>query len=135
MHRIFHLAGCLLVIGMTACASNTRYAVNDVSLGMTPNEVLALAGDPVASERLDAFRAWRYEYRVPRSNGCIVGNEFGPQAEPCGQVCEHTTVWFRNDEVRSMTSLRVDSLDDCGSGSTPIFWEHMPDYVRESGSR
>jgi hypothetical protein len=48
-------------------------------------------------------------------------------------VCEHTTVWFNDNEVRSMTSIHVDSMEECGISSTRISWDHMPEYVKEPG--
>jgi hypothetical protein len=124
------LVGCLIVIGVAGCASTNRLAFKNVSLGMSSDEVLTLVGEPVAQAELDPYQAWRYEYRVlGPTNPCDPPDVRGNNPT-CRQVCEHTTVWFNDYEVRSMTSVRVDSLEECGIDSTPIIWEHMPDYVK-----
>jgi hypothetical protein len=130
MGRNITLVGCLIAIGVAGCASTTRYAVKDVQLGMSTDEVLALVGEPVAQAEQHPYQAWRYEYRVTVSYDCLLGGGESAPGGPCRQVCEHTTVWFNNNEVRSMTSVGVDSLEECGTDSTPIIWEHMPDYVK-----
>ena len=124
------LVGCLIVIGVAGCASTNRLAVKDVKLGMSTDEVLALVGEPVAQAEQHPYQAWRYEYRVTSSYDCLTGGAESNPRGPCRQACEHTTVWFNNNEVRSMTSVRVDSLEECGTDSTPMIWEHMPGYVK-----
>ena len=132
MCRNITLVGCLIVIGVAGCASSTRSAIKNVRLGMSTDEVLALVGEPVTQAELHPYQAWHYEYRAFRfgdgGQQCGVSLEFGPSG--CREVCEHTTIWFNDNEVRSMTSVHVDSLEECGTDSTPIIWEHMPDYVK-----
>ena len=120
------LVGCLIVIGVAGCASTNRLAVKDVKLGMSTDEVLALVGEPVAQAEQHPYQAWRYEYGVQICSGG--SGELSPPT--CRRQCQHTTVWFNDNEVRSMTSILVDSMEECGTDSTPINWEHMPDYVK-----
>ena len=109
------------------CASATRSLIAEVSLGMTAEKVSELLGEPVDRARQEPYQAWRYEYidyRLGRDSDC------GSPNDDCRPVCKHTTIWLNDDVVRSMTSIRVDSLEECGSSSLPINWEHMPDYAK-----
>jgi len=96
---------------------------------MSTNEVFDLVGAPVVREELYPHQAWRYEYLVQVGCDGVVG-AFGPPPR-CKQVCDHTTVWFNGGEVRSMTSVLIDRVAQCGKSALPIIWEHMPDYVKE----
>ncbi len=120
-----------VAIAATGCASTTRSLIAEVSLGMTAEKVSELLGEPVARARQEPYQAWRYEYidyRLQRDDHCFSPND------DCRPVCEHTTIWLNDDVVRSMTSIRVDSLKECGSSSLPINWENMPDYARRPDS-
>ena len=129
--RFLHI-GFLIVVGLAVCASSTRTAVETIGLGMSKDEVQNIAGAPMAQAGRDHYQAWRYEYRVIGPCARMGGGRDGG-GPACRQVCEHATVWFKGDEVRSITAIRVDSLEDCGQSSVPIFWEHMPDYVEGPG--
>ena len=120
------LVGWLIVVGLAGCATSTRSAIENVRPDMSTDEVLALVGEPVAQADLEPFQAWRYEYGVQICSGG--SGELSPPT--CRRQCQHTTVWFNDNEVRSMTSILVDSMEECGTDSTPINWEHMPDYVK-----
>ena len=98
--------GCLIVIGVAGCGSTTKFSIKNVSLAMSADEVLGLVGEPIAQAELDRYQAWRYEYRVKGPSNCkspLVGGV------TCRQMCEHTTVWFNDNEVRSMTSNQIGS--------------------------
>ena len=119
---------CLVAIGVAGCASSIRNDLKDVGLGMSPEEVRSIIGSPAAQAEQSAFQAWRYEYGVLGTDcSNMPGVRFN---RTCRHVCEHTTVWFNDMEVRSITSIRVDGMEGCGTGSTPIIWEHMPDYAK-----
>jgi len=122
--KLLHV-GCLIVIGAAGCASSTRNAVDNVGLGMTTEEVRTIVGAPTAQAEQETYQAWRYEYRVV--GPCAYKDGRGSE---CRQLCEHATLWFNDNEFRSTTRIRVESLEECGESSTPIFWEHMPDYAK-----
>ena len=114
-----------VAIAAIGCASTTRSLIAEVSSGMTAEKVSELLGEPVARARQEPYQAWRYEYIHYRGrDNCRSPNEH------CRPVCEHTTIWLNDDVVRSMTRIYVDSLEECGSSSLPIYWEHMPDYAK-----
>jgi hypothetical protein len=96
------------------------------------DEVEDVLGPPKAQAEQGPYNAWRYEYRLAGSecsppNLRSAGAGSGPD---CGK-CEHATVWFNNGEVRSVTSIRIDTQVDCRTQSTPIIWEYMPAYAKE----
>ena len=114
---------------VAACISSTRDAIKNVGLGMSTEEVRATAGAPTAQAEQGSYQAWRYEYRV--LGPCTsMGSRRDGGGRACRQICEHATVWFNDNEVRSITGIRVDSLKDCGQSSTPIYWEQMPGYAK-----
>lgn len=136
MCRNIALVGCLIIIVGAGCASSTRSAIGNVRLGMSTDEVLARVGEPVTQAELHPYQAWRYEYQAWRSRegDRPCGLSAGNVPVPCRQLCEHTTVWFNDNEVRSMTSILVDSMEECGKSAIPIIWEHMPEYVKRPDS-
>ncbi len=123
----------LSFIVVAGCATSTGDAIRNVGLGMSAEEVQAVVGTPTAKSEQGPYRAWRYEYRVIGSCTQMGGGRDGG-GPACRQVCEHATVWFNGNEVRSITAIRVDSLEECGQSSTPIFWQHMPSYAKGSGT-
>jgi len=133
MCRKIGVVGCLMIIEVTGCASPTRLSIGNVRLGMSPDQVLAVVGEPAAQDERQHLRAWRYEYlnRLAKDGGAVCGYY---EYEPCRSYCEHTTVWFNDNNVRSMTLYAVDGMEGCGTGSTPINWEHMPDHIDGSGA-
>ena len=136
MYRKIGIVGCLMILGVTGCASPTRLSIGNVRLGMSPDQVLAVVGEPAAKDERQHLQAWRYEYLNYLSQqgelDCDGSGRHG-SAAPCRSYCEHTTVWFNNNNVRSMTLYAVDGMEGCGTGSTPIIWEHMPEHVDGSG--
>ena len=129
----FLQVGCLIAVCLEGCAASTRTAVEKIGLGMSREEVRNIAGTPTTQAELDDYQAWRYEYRVvgPCTGASAGRDELGPA---CRQVCEHATVWFNGNEVRSITGIQVDDLEDCGRSSIPIYWEHMPGYAKSPGT-
>jgi Tfp pilus assembly major pilin PilA len=123
--------GCLIAVGVVGCAATAKNSIKHVSLGMSADEVLDLVGEPTAQAEQNDYKAWLYEYREAGPPNCR-GPDVG--GVTCQQMCEHATVWFNNNEVRSITSIQTNSLEDCGTGSTPINWQHMPDYAKGAGN-
>ena len=133
MYRKIGIVGCLMILGVMGCASPTRLSIGNVKLGMSPDQVLAVVGEPAAKDERQHLRAWRYEYVnwLTKDGEADCGHN---ELRPCRSYCEHTTLWFNDNNVRSMTLIAIDGMEGCGTGSTPIFWEQMPDHVDGSGA-
>ena len=117
----------LIAIGIVGCAAPTRYVIQNVKLGMSTLQVSELVGEPTVLSDQEPYQAWRYEYQVLSKGEC--GDEYNVNPTPCVHVCEYKTVWFTDNVVRSMTTFRVDSPQECGLGSVPINWDYMPKYA------
>ena len=129
------LIAVTIVLGLSGCAATTSNTIKDVRLDMSTGDVLATVGEPAVRAEQGPFQAWRYEFRVLGPRPCNQRMSPAGGATPCRQVCEHATVWFNSDRVRSMTRLLVDDIEGCGTGTAPITWESMPDYVQGPGAR
>jgi len=130
----FALTAFILIAVIPGCANSTKDAIRDIGFGMSMDEVEEALGQPKAHAERGAYDAWRYEYRMLGPLSCedgLGGGAGGPKPN-CEQICEHATVWFNDKEVRSITSIRVHTLGNCRMQSTPINWEHMPAYAKES---
>jgi hypothetical protein len=120
--RVKTLVTCgLCIFGLIGCATPIKRATGDVRLGMSADQVIAILGDPARRSSRENDEAWRYEDKVRISRRCPFAG--------CRRFCEHITVWFNDKVVKSMTSLRVPGLAECGSGSDPVNWDLMPDYA------
>ena len=128
------IVGCMFISVLAGCATPTKDAIRDIGLGMSMNDVELALGQPKAHAEQGPYDAWRYEYRILGPSSCknpfAAGGGSGTNPN-CEQICEHATVWFNENEVRSITSIRVHTLGDCRLESTPIDWEHMPEYAKE----
>ena len=120
-------ANVAVLAGLVGCAAPTRYVIQNVNLGMTTHQVSELVGEPTILSDQEPYQAWRYEYRVLSKSECE--HETGINPSPCVHVCVYQTVWFADSVVRSMTTSRVEGLQECGLGSVPIDWDQMPEYV------
>ena len=104
---------------------------------MTPDQVQDAVGEPSIKDERQHLRAWRYEYPNYLTDdgeaGCGWGGRYG-NAPTCRPVCEHMTVWFNDDYVRSMTFYAVAGMEGCGTNPAPIAWEHMPVHVDGPGA-
>ena len=121
--RVKTLVTCgLCIFGLIGCATPTKRAAGDVRLGMSADQVFAILGDPARRSSRENDEAWRYE-DIVRVGRCL------RTSTGCRRVCEHITVWFYDKVVKSMTSLRVPGLAECGSGSDPVNWDLLPDYA------
>ena len=127
------LIGCILIAVIPGCATSIKDTIRDIEPGMSKDGVKEALGQPKAHAEQGAYDAWRYEYRIlgPLSCDDGLGSQGTGRNPNCEQICEHATVWFNDNEVRSITSIRVHTLGDCRLQSTPINWEHMPAYAKE----
>ena len=112
----------LCLVGVAACATPARNPANELIVGMSADQVIAIMGDPAKRSSRDSYKAWRYEDAV-RINPCRF------RATGCRRACKHTLVWFYRDVLVSMTGNNVSDLAECGSGSDPVNWDLMPDYA------
>ena len=53
----------------------------------------------------------------------------GEPVRICAKKCLHAIVWFKRFEVIAVTGAKSDNVRYCGSGMTPIDWNHMPKSV------
>jgi len=126
------LTAFILIAVIPGCANSTKDAIRDIGLGMSMDDVEEALGQPKAHAEQGTYDAWRYEYRILGPLSCADGLSHSTGRNPnCEQICEHATVWFNDNEVRSITSIRVHTLGDCRLQSTPINWEQMPAYAKE----
>ena len=112
----------LLSVGLSACAAPSRNPANELLVGMSADQVVAIMGDPAKQSSRDRYDAWRYEdtVRIKPCRGLNSG---------CRRACKHTMVWFDRDILVSMTSIHVSRLAECGYDSDPVDWSLFPDFA------
>ena len=121
------LVCCLIAIASAGCAAPPRERLLDVSSGMPMEQVLDILGEPLRISYQEPYEAWLYEYKYMSGSKC--SHSTPSQVLACDRRCLHAIVWFKRFEVIAVTGAKPDNVRYCGSGMTPIDWNHMPKSV------